>query len=153
MKRVSNNREGQNAIEYLLVFAVVMVVLLSFLSPKEGGFFRGKLDNALDLSMKGVECIAASVCYEEGGCDPCGDGCCQEGEEVSCYQDCVPCIRDPSLGPCNVDDCSAEKGCESKQKEICTGSWPHQVCAPIPGVYECVEIPCTAGCGFPCVSR
>ncbi|GEM_PF-2873332 len=152
MQRIGN-KKGQNAIEYLLVFAVVMVVLLSFLSPREGGFFRSQLDNALDLSMKGVECMAASVCYEHGGCDPCGDGCCEEGEEVSCSQDCIPCIRDPNLEPCSADDCIAEKGCEWKQRESCTGSWPNRICAPIPGQYKCIEIPCTAGCGFPCVSR
>ena len=152
MERLENTK-GQNTIEYLLVFAVVLMVICLLLSPKEGGFFRGQLDNALDLSMEGVECIAASVCYKTDGCgDPCGDGCCQEGERQSCPQDCTPatgtgmqCIRDPSLGPCNITDC--HEGCEIVTVDAEPGEchWENHVmhCSPGQPAYStCNELPC-----------
>ena len=148
MERLEN-RKGQNTIEYLLVFGVVLMVIAVVLSPKEGGFFRSHLDNALDLSMEGVECMAAAVCYNSEGCPAvCGDGCCQEGED--CPQDCSSaCIRDPNLAPCDISGCmtNPNPGCEIVTVEENPGGchWEHGKinCSPkIPGYSTCQELPC-----------
>lgn len=85
-----NNKAGQNALEYILVFTAVLVILIAILSPKESGLIRGRVDDSLNMSIEGLECMAASFCYEGRKCKPkCGDGCCQPGESHgSCPSDC-----------------------------------------------------------------
>ena len=88
-----NNKAGQNIIEYILIFAVVLIVVISVLSP--WGFFKQQVGNSLEMSMEGIECMAVSVCYDPDPhpCAPvCGDGCCQQKErdQMDCPKDCDP---------------------------------------------------------------
>ena len=53
------NQKGQNMLEYILLFVVVIVVLLVFLSP--GGFFSRSIDQSLDSSINGFISMANSV--------------------------------------------------------------------------------------------
>jgi len=86
------NKAGQNALEYILVFTAVLVVLIVLLSPRSSGLIRDRVDDSLNLSMEALECMAASFCYKKGGCgEKCGDGCCQPGEGGAggtCLSDC-----------------------------------------------------------------
>ncbi len=52
-------QKGQNAIEYLLLFAIVVIVLLLALSPN--GFVTRSVNQALDLSVQGVESMANNI--------------------------------------------------------------------------------------------
>ena len=54
--------KGQNAIEYLLLFAIVVVVLLVALGPN--GFFSRSLDTSIDLSTNSILNMAESINYE-----------------------------------------------------------------------------------------
>lgn len=54
------NRYGQSIIEYLLLTACVVVVVLVFLGPS--GPFRGALENSLDLTMvNSIETMSQNV--------------------------------------------------------------------------------------------
>ena len=56
------NQKGQNMIEYLLLFAVVVAILLTFLSP--GGFFSRALDRSLDSAVNGFISMANSANFD-----------------------------------------------------------------------------------------
>lgn len=89
------NRGGQNALEYILVFAIVVTIVIVAVIPKFGGFVSKKIDKSLDLSVEAVECMATSLCFDDPSkCTPrCGDGCCQSeiGETYeNCKEDCSP---------------------------------------------------------------
>lgn len=91
------DNHGQNIIEYTMLFAVILIVIISVLSFSSG-FFPRQVGESLDVSMEAIECAAVAVCYDPDPltnrvfphpCPPvCRDGCCQEGEEASCPEDC-----------------------------------------------------------------
>jgi hypothetical protein len=88
MKSLSE-RTAQSAVEYLLLFASVSIVVFLALSPDS--FVQTSLNESINKSLlEGTDIMAHCVCYDrETGdwCDPvCGDGCCYPGE--SCAQDC-----------------------------------------------------------------
>jgi len=56
---INNNRKGQNAIEYLLLFAIIIIVILFAISPN--GFFTRAVDDSLDLSVNNIERMASNV--------------------------------------------------------------------------------------------
>ncbi len=155
---ITNNTKGQNAVEYMLVFAVVLMVILFFLAPKKGGFMREQVDTSLDLSTEGLECMAAKICYKEGGCGaPCGNGCCEEGESISsCPEDCDPdsaseCVRNPSFEPCSGMGACGE-GCVWEEVKHCyKNKWGVKMCTP--STFTCNEIPCTGTTSLGCTSQ
>ena len=65
MRQKYHNR-GQSMVEYLLLLAVVIIVLLAVISPK--GVVTKSLENSMNLAVRGVECMATKVCYQPGGC-------------------------------------------------------------------------------------
>jgi len=54
-----NNEKGQNAIEYLLLFSIVIIAVLAMLSPT--GFLTQGIDGSLDLAINSIENMATSV--------------------------------------------------------------------------------------------
>ncbi len=58
---VSNNRKGQNAIEYMLLLAAVVLVLLVALRPN--GFLTQALNRSLNASFSGVSEMTSGVYY------------------------------------------------------------------------------------------
>ena len=52
-------KSGQNAIEYILIFAAVIIVLLLALNPN--GFITKAVDNSLNLSVEAIEWMANTV--------------------------------------------------------------------------------------------
>lgn len=98
MKNNFNNL-GQSIIEYMLLFACIVFVLIFFLAPK--GQFSTSVNKVLDQSISSIECMARSVCYEKLDiqCQPvCGNGCCEAGEKMKntslfCPKDCKDEIR------------------------------------------------------------
>ena len=65
MKKARNHKtppsklKGQSTIEYLLLFAVVILVLFSFLKP--GGVFEGRLRNITNSVMSETEGVADQI--------------------------------------------------------------------------------------------
>ncbi|HLF17358.1 MAG TPA: hypothetical protein VI749_00485 [Candidatus Omnitrophota bacterium] len=53
------NRKGQNAIEYILLFVCVILAIWAALAP--GGFLTQSIDQSLDLSITGLENIVNST--------------------------------------------------------------------------------------------
>lgn len=50
------NHRGYLAVEYMLLFAAVIIVLMVALSPN--GFFRNEIDASLNQSINGISIIA-----------------------------------------------------------------------------------------------
>ncbi|MFT7538881.1 MAG: hypothetical protein ACI9F2_001032, partial [Lysobacterales bacterium] len=77
--------KGQSMLEYLLMFAAVVTVLITAIGPT--GFLTAKFDQT-KTSIAIAECMAISQCFDIA-CDVvCGNGCCESGEDASCPQDC-----------------------------------------------------------------
>ncbi|MCA9398212.1 MAG: class III signal peptide-containing protein [Candidatus Omnitrophica bacterium] len=53
------NNKGQNTIEYLLIFALVVVVILAALGPN--GFMTQSVNRALEVSVNGIQNMAVST--------------------------------------------------------------------------------------------
>ena len=53
------NKQGQNMVEYILLFAIVIIVLLLALAKK--GFVTQAINQSLDLSVTGIELMANST--------------------------------------------------------------------------------------------
>jgi len=53
------NRQGQNAVEYLLVFMLVIIVIVAALAPN--GFLTRALENTIDMSISSMEIIVNSA--------------------------------------------------------------------------------------------
>lgn len=155
--------KGQNAIEYLLVFSIVVMAALVALAPRLGGFVSQGINRSLEESVEGIQCMAAGICYEPGGCpSQCGNGCCEQGEAASCPADCAltssaQCMRNPSLGLCDITDC--HEGCEivtvdEKHGECHLDPDGTLRCEPDQPAYsKCVEIPCTGTTQSQCESQ
>ena len=56
---IRQNKKGQNAVEYMLVFTVVVVVVIMALRPR--GFMTKSIDESLELSVQGLEQMANGV--------------------------------------------------------------------------------------------
>ena len=54
-----SNTKGQNAIEYMLLFAVIVVVLMLALGPQ--GFFTQRVNTSIDMAVQGIEGMANRV--------------------------------------------------------------------------------------------
>ena len=52
---------GQNAVEYLLLFAIVVIVLLFALGPN--GFISKSVDRSIDFSTNSINRMAQSIDY------------------------------------------------------------------------------------------
>ena len=55
------SRKAQSAVEYLLLFAIVIVILLLALKP--GGFLSNSINQAVDLSVQGLEIMANNATF------------------------------------------------------------------------------------------
>ncbi len=80
---------GQSMVEYILVFAGVIVILMVTTRPT--GVITNSINSSLDAAVTGVECMTTSICYDPAGCPAaCGNGCCEPPNEtaVTCSQDC-----------------------------------------------------------------
>ena len=56
---IIKDQRGQNAIEYLLVFMLVIMVMVTALAPN--GFLTRAVVKTLDISMNGVENLVNSA--------------------------------------------------------------------------------------------
>lgn len=56
---VQKRRTGQSMVEYMLLFAIVVVVLMAALGPN--GFMGKKLGNTLDESVELIDTVADSI--------------------------------------------------------------------------------------------
>ncbi len=88
---VFSNQRAQSAVEYMLMFASVSIVVFLALSPHH--FFSKAVNKSINTSLlKGTEIMAECVCYERDSGEPCpsvcGNGCCEAGESGSCAADC-----------------------------------------------------------------
>lgn len=84
-------QKAQSAVEYLLMFAAVTIVVFTAVSPH--GFFTRAINQSMNISiLDGTDHMAHCVCYDKSDGEPCtpicGNGCCEEGESGSCAVDC-----------------------------------------------------------------
>ena len=54
-------------IEYILLFAGVIVILIVIAGP--GGVLSSKIEESLDKAAEGVKCMTNAICYDS---DPAG---------------------------------------------------------------------------------
>ena len=77
--RILNNNKAQMAIEYLLVFAAVVLVLLAIMYPlakypqpistwNQLGIIPRTFFDSMQSTVDGVGVMANSVCYKSSGC-------------------------------------------------------------------------------------
>lgn len=59
MLRIS--KKGQNAVEYLLLFAAVLVILIVVLRPK--GIMTKAVNQSLTLSFEGLDIMVNNISY------------------------------------------------------------------------------------------
>lgn len=64
---LKNNHQGQNMIEYILVFVAVVVFLITAVGP--GGIFSNKIEESLGNAVLGAKCMTAAICYEPDPAD------------------------------------------------------------------------------------
>ena len=62
-----NYRLGQSMIEYILLFAAVITILIVAVGP--GGIFSSKIEESLEKAAEGVRCMTNAICYDS---DPLG---------------------------------------------------------------------------------
>ena len=55
----TKNLRGQNAIEYLLLFAIVVIVLIVALGPN--GFISRAVDRSIDFSTNSINSMAQNI--------------------------------------------------------------------------------------------
>ncbi len=114
--RLKLSSNGQNMIEYVIVLAGIIVVLIAITRPE--GIFSRKIEESLDLAVDGTKCAALKVCYDPNGCPTvCGNDCCEAGETITnCPADCSICTSDAECNDgifCNgVETCDPELGCQ-----------------------------------------
>lgn len=53
------NKKGQNAIEYMLIFVAIVVVIVIAVAPN--GFITQAVNESIDLAIGGLEDMAANV--------------------------------------------------------------------------------------------
>ncbi|MDP8212542.1 MAG: hypothetical protein P9X22_04525 [Candidatus Zapsychrus exili] len=60
---MKNNKNGQNIVEYLLIFSIVVLIIFIALGPN--GFMTKSIKDSLDTSISGIESMANNLNYEE----------------------------------------------------------------------------------------
>jgi len=102
---------GQGMVEYMLLFAVVIIVILVAINPN--GILTSSVDKVLDDAAQEIEDMAICINYcGDAVCPPVdGNGCCEPGEEDSSNPnyspaDCGVCVPSCKVGQCgsNVSD-------------------------------------------------
>jgi len=154
------NNKGQNAIEYMLIFGLVVALILIAFGPD--GMLSRSIEDSLEIAIGAIECTAETACFDPTVCNPvCGNGCCEPGEEVGgafeCGPDCGgPCVANPD--PCNGIDCGpVDNGCgvQVSCPDTCispeTCDPPTNTCLPcVPDPSACNGVDCgnvDNGCG------
>ncbi|VAX36365.1 hypothetical protein MNBD_UNCLBAC01-1012 [hydrothermal vent metagenome] len=96
MKKNKHNKffgkSGQNAIEYMLLFSGVVVVML-FVTGKNG-LLTTSIQDSMDEAMNYIQCMPLSICFEASCPAVAGDGCCEAEKGEVCTGaggDC-PCV-------------------------------------------------------------
>ncbi|MBP9854123.1 MAG: hypothetical protein KBD53_04565 [Candidatus Omnitrophica bacterium] len=158
MVRLSKNKNaGQQMIEYMLLLACVITVLVVFvLKQGPGAVFKNNFEGSLAQGVKAIECMANTACFDlTTGCSPvCGNGCCEPGESMSgagvgdapwrpCAADCPPAGCVPTVtsclsggvqscglfnNGCNVVDCGS---CPDHGLPVCYNNQCFDCSAPI----------------------
>jgi hypothetical protein len=59
----SKNQKGQNTIEYLLLFTVLIAIMIIAVHPK--GRMTWVIKESLEEATQGIECMADNTCYED----------------------------------------------------------------------------------------
>ena len=124
MLKLTQNRKGQNAIEYMLITTVAIVVFISVLYGSGGsgpakGLFRFFLNSSLNSAVTGIEDMANSVFFnvtKNTRYDPCGGPCpspgCRYFETLGSFSefryncDGYQCVLIPTLTCSNGCDAS-----------------------------------------------
>ena len=57
------NRKGQIAIEYILLFAVILIVIAAALAPN--GFMTKRINNTLNMSIGGIENMTNGITFNQ----------------------------------------------------------------------------------------
>lgn len=93
-----HDKRGQNMIEYMLLFAVVLGVIFTTLG--DNGIVYRRVNEALDIAVTGIECMADSIPYGSvaipgaawsvGSWSACAVGCgqCTQFRSVTCPTGC-----------------------------------------------------------------
>ncbi len=63
-----NIEKAQTAVEFLLLFAAVILVLVFAFAPR--GFITNSINSAMEDSIDGIKNMADGVCYDSDG-NPC----------------------------------------------------------------------------------
>ena len=85
------NRKGQNTVEYLIVVAAVIVIIVAVFGNK--GFVKESINDSIETMVKGIEHMAGVEPLPESEQDPC-----RANPEACIDQD--PCSQNPSLPEC-----------------------------------------------------
>ena len=85
------SKKGQSAVEYILLIASTVLVLVFVLSRQ--GIVTVAVNDSLDIAVDGIECMARQVCYKPGGCPTlCPNDCCEakRHEQLRCRDPRAP---------------------------------------------------------------
>lgn len=138
--RLKGSRAGQNMIEYILVFAGVVAVLVIAAGP--GGILTRKIDESVNEAVRGIGCAAYDTCYDPAGCPAvCGNDCCEtaRGETpANCSDDCS------CSGDADCDDGSFCNGAETCVNMRCREGTPPEVDDGV----ACTVDACVEGAGI-----
>lgn len=61
MHKMIKSNKGQNTIEYMLMIAVVIGVLL--VAVRQNGFIAQRVDQSLGSAVSGIECMVENIDY------------------------------------------------------------------------------------------
>ena len=56
-----NEQEGQSTVEYLLLFAAVIAVMMVFLSKEDAGSYKNTLNNAFSTGINELQSVADTM--------------------------------------------------------------------------------------------